>query len=140
MDYVGAQLAVPFFISIPCFPHILKWKDTRQRKHQIIEIPPSVLEILKIKIPIAGGFYFRLLQTDVLLTLLKRLNKQKIPLVLFFHPWECFEIAEHKQITNFFSNFITNYNKNSTLKKLECIISQFSFNTYQDSLSNLFLR
>lgn len=52
------------------------------------EVPPSTLSIAGIRVPIAGGGYFRLIPYRLLRRLLRRAASEGNPLVLYFHPWE----------------------------------------------------
>jgi polysaccharide deacetylase family protein (PEP-CTERM system associated) len=54
----------------------------------IWEVPPSTTNLLGIRIPVAGGSYFRLLPFELLRYLLKGIERQQQPLVMYFHPWE----------------------------------------------------
>ncbi len=52
------------------------------------EVPPSVVRVFGLNIPVAGGGYFRLYPYFFLRWLLRRVEKQDIPLVMYLHPWE----------------------------------------------------
>ncbi|MBX3236530.1 MAG: DUF3473 domain-containing protein [Nitrospiraceae bacterium] len=54
----------------------------------IWEVPPSTVNLLGVRMPVAGGSYFRLLPYWLSSLLLKRLEGQGQPLVMYFHPWE----------------------------------------------------
>ncbi|MER3424401.1 MAG: polysaccharide deacetylase family protein [Nitrospiraceae bacterium] len=52
------------------------------------EIPPSTLSVMGIRMPIAGGGYFRLIPYRLLRRLLRYAETAGNPLVMYFHPWE----------------------------------------------------
>ena len=54
----------------------------------IWEMPPSTLEMAGVRVPIAGGGYFRLFPYPVLRRCLKTAEAQAGPLVMYLHPWE----------------------------------------------------
>ncbi len=67
----------------------------------IEELPVSILELdfaKKIRIPIGGGGYFRLFPLWFLMYSLEKLEKQKLPFIIYCHPYE-FNPDEWKQIS-----------------------------------------
>ena len=54
----------------------------------IWEVPPSVVKVFGINVPVAGGGYFRLYPYWVLRSLLRRVLRDDMPLVMYLHPWE----------------------------------------------------
>lgn len=53
------------------------------------EVPPSVVSIGGVRIPVAGGGYFRLFPEQLTRLLQKRLvTRHARPLVFYIHPWE----------------------------------------------------
>jgi polysaccharide deacetylase family protein (PEP-CTERM system associated) len=54
----------------------------------IIEYPLSVAPVLGLRLPVAGGGYFRLLPYAVTRFGINRINKLGRPAVFYIHPWE----------------------------------------------------
>jgi polysaccharide deacetylase family protein (PEP-CTERM system associated) len=54
----------------------------------IWEVPPSTTQFAGIRIPIAGGGYFRLFPYLLLRRLLQNVADKGHPLVMYLHPWE----------------------------------------------------
>ncbi len=54
----------------------------------IWEIPPSTLPIRKMRLPVAGGGYFRLWPYRLLRRWLRAIEAAGHPLVVYLHPWE----------------------------------------------------
>ena len=54
----------------------------------IWEIPPSTAKLGAMRLPVAGGGYFRLWPYGVLRGWLRRIERDGHPLVVYLHPWE----------------------------------------------------
>ena len=67
--------------SSNCYP-------IRTRSGVLVEIAPSTVTTLGVQLPVGGGGYFRLLPYNATRMLLKRLESQGSPLVIYLHPWE----------------------------------------------------
>lgn len=52
------------------------------------EIPPSTVSIAGFRVPVAGGGYFRLYPYPLLRYLLRMVEAEGQPLVMYLHPWE----------------------------------------------------
>ncbi len=52
------------------------------------EVPPSTVNVLGLRVPIAGGGYFRLYPYSLLRSFLRKLEGEGVPLVMYLHPWE----------------------------------------------------
>ena len=90
----------------------------------IIEFPMTVVKLGK-NIPIAGGFYLRLLPPWFLKFGIKEVNKER-PAILYIHPWETF-VGTPKMKIPWSSSFITYYGINSSLNKLGYLLNEFDF-------------
>jgi polysaccharide deacetylase family protein (PEP-CTERM system associated) len=55
----------------------------------LLEIPMTTMEFCGIRIPCAGGGYFRLFPYQLSRWLIRRINSKEImPCIFYFHPWE----------------------------------------------------
>jgi polysaccharide deacetylase family protein (PEP-CTERM system associated) len=54
----------------------------------IWEVPPSTAKLGAMRLPVAGGGYFRLWPYGMLRVWLRRLEREGHPLVVYLHPWE----------------------------------------------------
>ena len=90
----------------------------------IIEFPMTVVKLAK-KIPIAGGFYLRLLPAWFIKFGIKQVNKER-PAILYIHPWETF-IRTPKMNIPWSSSFVTYYGIDSSLDKFEYLLREFDF-------------
>lgn len=91
---------------------------------EIIEFPMSVIRIWK-NIPIAGGFYLRILPSWFLNYAIKQINKER-PVVLYVHPWETFKDTPRLKVP-LHIKFEAYQGINSSLFKLEELIKKFEF-------------
>jgi len=65
------------------------WHHLKQTSSgPIWEVPPSTVNLGGVRVPIAGGSYFRLLPFSALCGLMRRVEQKGRPLVMYFHPWE----------------------------------------------------
>jgi len=61
--------------------------DSRAPWGDLYEVPVAVFDP-RVRIPIAGGFYGRVLPERVLAAGIRHLNRRGVPATLYFHPWE----------------------------------------------------
>ncbi len=54
----------------------------------IWEIPPSTCKIGSVRLPVAGGGYFRILPYWLLSLLLRKVESAGQPIIFYLHPWE----------------------------------------------------
>lgn len=60
-----------------------RWPDC-----DLIECPPATCTVLGVRLPVAGGGYFRLLPGAVARAALRRINGNGMPGVVYMHPYE----------------------------------------------------
>jgi polysaccharide deacetylase family protein (PEP-CTERM system associated) len=97
----------------------------------IIEFPMTVLKMGK-NIPIAGGFYLRVLPLWFLRYGIRAVNKDR-PAIIYIHPWETYSRTPRLKVP-MFSKFVAYYGINSALKKLEGLLNEFEFASIRDVL------
>jgi polysaccharide deacetylase family protein (PEP-CTERM system associated) len=69
----------------PRFPHRVRTPGGGE----LAEFPPSTVELLGRRLPVAGGGYFRLLPWKVTRWAIHRLNEREgQPAMIYLHPWE----------------------------------------------------
>jgi polysaccharide deacetylase family protein (PEP-CTERM system associated) len=90
------------------------------------EIPPSTVKLGALRLPIAGGSYFRLLPFPLLRRMLKHIDSQGHPLVMYFHPWELDPEQPHMEGT-FFSHFFHYRNLDQMEYRISSLMSAFRF-------------
>jgi polysaccharide deacetylase family protein (PEP-CTERM system associated) len=90
------------------------------------EVPPSVVRLLGLNIPVAGGGYFRLYPYFLLRWLLRRLDKETTPLVMYLHPWE-FDPDQPRMDGPFVSRIRHYLNLRKAEIKLNRLLDDFDF-------------
>ncbi|MCG8404434.1 MAG: polysaccharide deacetylase family protein [Phycisphaerales bacterium] len=81
--------------GIPDAPrHIHHWRDCR-----LIECPPATFRMMGWNWPVAGGGYFRLLPGPLARLAIWRINRERMPAILYLHPYELdtYGILAHKR-------------------------------------------
>lgn len=91
----------------------------------IVEFPMTVLRLGR-NIPVAGGFYLRVLPLWFLRFALRRVNKVR-PAVFYVHPWETYPMTPRLNNVPLFPKFVTYHGINSALKKVEGLLEKFEF-------------
>ncbi len=109
--------------------------EVRGKKNDAIkEIPPTVMEIFKRRIPFCGGFYFRLLPYFAVKWGIKRTNnKEQNPVVFYLHPYEI-DAKKTKNSKGLKNNFILHVNVKRAEKKLTRLLDEFDFYSMREFL------
>lgn len=97
------------------------------------EVPPSTLKMGPIRVPIAGGGYFRFYPYPVLRRLLCRAAADGHPLIMYFHPWE-FDPDQPRMSGSMLSRFRHYLNLEKTEARLRQLISDFRFATIREAV------
>ncbi|WP_447602463.1 XrtA system polysaccharide deacetylase [Nitrospira sp. Nam80] len=90
------------------------------------EVPPSVVRLLGLNVPVAGGGYFRLYPYFVLKWLLRHLDKENMPLVMYLHPWE-FDPEQPRMDGPLVSRIRHYLNLSKTETRLNMLLEDFDF-------------
>lgn len=109
----------------------------------IVELPPSSLEFRGTRVPIAGGGYFRLLPQAALLSAVGRLNREGLPLVTYFHPYEFDDerltvsrtlkpSGAQKRLRARLFDFHQNLRRTTMRSKVRALLRQFEFLTCRE--------
>ena len=120
--------------SYDCYPFIAE--------RGIVEIPCSVLKILKLRIP-AGGFYLRLFGRRMNYILLNKIEKRYGIAVMYFHPWELLELPKGIYLENnqkielplLKKKFA--YYKVPMVKNVEYLLGKLDFTTFEEARGRL---
>ncbi len=98
----------------------------------IIEYPLSVIKF-GINIPIAGGFYLRLLPISFLKSAINRVNMKR-SVIIYMHPWEMYSYTQKVPLPLIY-RFITYYGVDSAFSKLENLLKNFKFSPVREVLN-----
>ncbi len=119
----------------PLRPYRPSFEDIRveSKNGSMVEFPMTVLDI-GAKIPVAGGFYLRALPSRFLKVALRRVESSR-PLIICIHPWETHAQTPRVNNISWFPRFVTYYGITKALKKLDDLLSEFSFRPIREVLS-----
>ncbi|MEZ4114046.1 MAG: polysaccharide deacetylase family protein [Candidatus Paceibacterota bacterium] len=92
----------------------------------LTEVPISIASFGKIKIPFAGGIYFRILPLFIFKWLLKISSKNSTP-VIYFHPHELEHSTPQIKSGPFVKRLLKYWGTKSSFQKLEKISNSYSF-------------
>ncbi len=111
----------------PTRPYRISLEDVRKEdpRSPLMEFPLCPLKIGRLKIPISGGFYLRVLPLPFLLWGLRRINQTQ-PFLVYFHPWEGYEETPRFKLP-LYNRVISYYGISSALKKFEFLLKHFKF-------------
>ncbi|HEX9723089.1 MAG TPA: XrtA system polysaccharide deacetylase [Vicinamibacteria bacterium] len=101
----------------------------------IWEVPPSTLEMGGVRVPIAGGGYFRLFPYPLLRRCLKRVESQSRPLVMYLHPWEL-DPEQPRMEGPLLSRFRHYVNLHKTTSRFSQLLDDFRFEPARDVFSH----
>ena len=97
------------------------------------EVPLSTLKVGPVRLPIAGGGYFRLFPYPVLRRLLDRAAAGGHPLIMYLHPWEL-DPDQPKMAGSALSKFRHYLNLGKTETRLRRLLSDFRFATIRKAV------
>ena len=103
---------------------------------RLIEFPLTTAEFSGIRLPAAGGGYFRLYPYWLSRLLLKQACKDK-PGIFYLHPWEIDPEQPRVDGASLLSRFRHYNNLKVCLPRLRSLISDFEFNTVSSVLDSL---
>ncbi|MCC6965259.1 MAG: DUF3473 domain-containing protein [Nitrospira sp.] len=90
------------------------------------EVPPSTVKCFGVRLPVAGGGYFRLYPYPLLRALLRKLEGEGCPLVMYMHPWE-FDPDQPRMEGSMVSRIRHYLNLHKTEARMRALLQDFSF-------------
>ena len=100
---------------------------------RIWEISPSTLDVWGVRVPVAGGGYFRLFPYATSKALLQRLENQGARLVMYLHPWEI-DPEQPRMDGPWLSQFRHYLNLHKMEKRLATLLGDFQFGSIAEVL------
>ncbi|WP_255168972.1 polysaccharide deacetylase family protein [Natrononativus amylolyticus] len=88
------------------------------------------------RVPIAGGFYARIMPERFISKGISNLNKCEVPAILYFHPWE-FDLSITSTRLPLHKKFVSFYGMGALEQKLESLLATFDFDTLEKQLDVL---
>lgn len=102
----------------------------------IIEFPVSVFTYKKLKVPVAGGGYFRLFPYGLTKSALQNINNAGHEFLFYLHPWEIDPEQPRIKTAGLLSKFRHYTNLHKTEPRLRKLLTDFSFTTMRNVLSD----
>lgn len=95
------------------------------------EIPLTCVEVSGVRVPCAGGFYFRAMPYALTRALLRRRSALGLPAVFYLHPWEL--DPGQPRVGGLSARAALHYwNLGATRAKLERLLGEFEFGSIAD--------
>lgn len=118
-------------------PYKITSKDLERNNHdgKLIEFPLLTRKIFNFSIPVAGGFFIRLLPLRWIETAIKNNENKKIPSTFYIHSWELTPEHMRKIPMSKSDDFITYHNLKKTSVKLEKLLKKFKFTSFERFIS-----
>ena len=105
----------------------------RRLEADIIEIPPSVVNVWGIHLPFSGGLYLRMLPYAFIRSCIRKLNKKGMRAVIYLHPWEMDSDLPRLPL-GIKGRFALYHNINTVRRKVEQLLKDFSFISIREVL------
>ena len=103
---------------------------------KLIEFPLLVTKFLGKKVPAGGGFYLRTLPMRVIKNAIRQYEKQEIPATFYIHSWELTPEFMPKLPLSIKDKFITYHNLQKAFTKMNQLIQEFEFASFEKFLEN----
>ncbi|RMH05971.1 MAG: DUF3473 domain-containing protein [Nitrospirae bacterium] len=97
------------------------------------EVPPSTCKVGWMRVPVAGGGYFRIFPYWLFRRLLKRVEADREVLVMYFHPWE-FDADQPRMAGPLLSRFRHYCNLKKTQGRFLQLLRDFRFGPIREVL------
>jgi len=101
---------------------------------RLAEIPPTTLRWWGLRLPAAGGAYFRLLPYAVVRAALRQCERGGTPGTFYIHPWEI-DPGQPRLDVSWLTRLRHYGGLGRTAGRLERLLSEFQFTTVRDTLA-----
>jgi polysaccharide deacetylase family protein (PEP-CTERM system associated) len=121
--------------GIPESPmHPYEISSEQNQKLKLLEIPPTVVEYLGKRIPVAGGIFLRALPYAFVKSALRKVNSNQTTAVVYFHPPEI-DPKKPKLKLPLRERLLHYYNLDTIESKIKKLLEDFSFSSIRNSFS-----
>jgi polysaccharide deacetylase family protein (PEP-CTERM system associated) len=110
--------------------------DSDNPKGKIIEFPLMTTKFLGKTVPVGGGFYLRTLPFGTTKKALRTYDEANIPGVFYIHSWELTPEYMPKIKLSVKNNFITYHNLDKVLDRMDYLLSNFQFTSFERFIQN----
>jgi polysaccharide deacetylase family protein (PEP-CTERM system associated) len=101
----------------------------------LVEFPPTVVSIGRMRLPVAGGGYFRLYPLALTRHAMHRVQRSGRPVMFYIHPWEIDPYQPRLRAGSYLARLRHYVNLHSTVSKLDRLLEDFSFGTVSQILA-----
>ena len=102
----------------------------------LAEAPPATVSLWGLRLPAAGGGYFRLLPYALVRSALRQAERRGVPATFYIHPWEL--DAGQPRLDVSLATRIRHYGGlNGTRSRLERLLTEFRFRTIAETVNEL---
>ena len=98
----------------------------------IWEIPPSTCKVGWVRLPVAGGGYFRIVPYWLISLLLRKIESAGQPIIFYLHPWE-FDPEQPKMRGSLLSRLRHYWNLDKTEARYQRLIRDFRFGPIREA-------
>jgi polysaccharide deacetylase family protein (PEP-CTERM system associated) len=117
-------------------PNGLRFAYRPSRQHLLLEVPISTFNLFHRNFPGGGGGYFRLLPYGLSRWAIRRIvEKDRKPVVFYFHPWEVDPEQPRLKGVSLRSRFRHYINLNTMERRLRAVLGEFRW----DRMDRVFL-
>jgi polysaccharide deacetylase family protein (PEP-CTERM system associated) len=102
--------------------------------YRVVEFPPTTARMFGVRVPVAGGGYFRLLPYWLTRAGLRQVNRGGEPFIFYVHPWEI-DAKQPRIPAGWLSRFRHYTNLDKTEPRLRALLSEFACTTVREALT-----
>jgi polysaccharide deacetylase family protein (PEP-CTERM system associated) len=103
---------------------------------RIAEVPPTTLAWCGLRLPAAGGAYFRLLPYGVVQAAFRQCGRRRVPGTFYIHPWELDPDQPRLRVS--WLTRVRHYGGlRGTAQRLERLLTEFRFSPIRDTVGTL---
>ena len=102
----------------------------------LVEIPPTTLQWCGMRLPAAGGAYFRLLPYGLVQAAFRQCERRGVPGTFYIHPWEL--DADQPRVKCSWLTRVRHYGGlRETAPRLDRLLAEFPFTAVRDTVPNV---
>jgi polysaccharide deacetylase family protein (PEP-CTERM system associated) len=105
----------------PRAPHVIE-----RGRGRLVEFPPSTAQLLGLRLPVAGGGYFRIFPYGITQWAVRRVNAEGLPFIFYLHPWEV-DPDQPRVKVGWLSRFRHYTNLDQCEQRLRRLLAEFRF-------------
>jgi polysaccharide deacetylase family protein (PEP-CTERM system associated) len=109
---------------------------------ELLEVPVAVWDVARLRVPVGGGGYCRLMPRVVLERGLHSLHVKARPAILYFHPYEfnAHELDEYRGAVPLARRWSQSLGRKASIERLGSLLRAFPFGRFDETLDAWALR